>query len=154
MPTHEFYARFFHGPVHGVYQSEKRISSVWDPAQSVFQNKRPKGLAFFYEKPMGHGVEVQFELYSPGSKAADNFVRLAFLREVGSEKELREAAFRALRKPVEKALQKDYNTDDFLLLCHQRDFLKLTSVKSEPVSEQLYPMVGAAVVRVEAEADS
>ena len=70
MPTHEFYEKYFHSNVHGVYQWDKRITYEWDKSLTVFQNEKSKGVLFFFERPLGHAVEVRFEISSPGKTEA------------------------------------------------------------------------------------
>lgn len=48
MPTHEFYDNFFRLPVFGVYQRDKVVTDVWDPKLTVFENKKERGILFFY----------------------------------------------------------------------------------------------------------
>ena len=58
-----------------------------------------------------------------------------------------------LRKPVEKVMGKDYNTEEFMNICKGLDFIKITSVSREPESEQLYPITGSALAKVKIELD-
>lgn len=57
--TSEFYEKYFGVRAHGVLQSDKKILSAYDPNLTVFQNQKPRGILFVFEKPYGHAVEVQ-----------------------------------------------------------------------------------------------
>jgi len=82
MPSHEFYEKYFGCNVYGVYQKDKSIASVWDPNLTVFQNEKSKGVLFFYEKPMGYGIRVEFQIFGPGKKDPENFVRIVFAKDI------------------------------------------------------------------------
>ena len=66
MPTHEFYDKYFQVRPFGVYQREKKISYIWDTNKTVFQNEQSKGLLFFYERQMGHNVQIHLKINTPG----------------------------------------------------------------------------------------
>jgi hypothetical protein len=62
-------------------------------------------------------------------------------------------ALMVIRKPLEKALNKDYNTEGYLEMCKSLDFLKITSVTRSPEVNPTYPIMGASLVRIEVDLD-
>ena len=117
MPTHEFYQSYFQTPVFGVYQRDKKIVYDWNPNLTVFQNERPSGILFFYQKPVGYGVKVEFKITTPGQKDPQNLARVMYAKDIMNEEQLWRLAFMSIRKPFEKALNKDYNTEEYLQMC-------------------------------------
>ena len=65
MAAHEFYEKFFNVRPFGIHQKEKKIVSIWDPNLTVFQNSQ-SGALFFYDRPMGYGVQINLKFNSPG----------------------------------------------------------------------------------------
>ena len=150
MPTYEFYEKYFHHPVLGVYLKDKRVSDVWDKNKSIFQNKKPSGLLFFFEQPQGHHVEVSIEVYNTGKDSLDYYTRIAFARELANEEELSKLVLLAVRKPFQKVLQQDLTESEYLSLCIEKGLLSFRSILENEGQVQ-YPVLGASKLKVKVE---